>query len=455
MKLLLISEAGYGIDPLFRASNRGHQVRVWIKEPSWKNIGDGLLPKVDDWKESEKWCDFVVFDHSGMSEIRKQIKKPCFGGGEWSDKLEKDRTFAHSIFNSLGFDKIESVKVKTIEEAQKHVVEHKKSHVVKPVGKNVDSHHVIIGEYEDGSDVNAILESYKAQGLKPEYLEIEERKLGIEVGLSGWFIADGKGGGEWSGDIEINFEHKRYATGFPEGIGPLTGETGTAQIYVPQTNRFFKDTLDKLKPILRKESYRGQIDVSFIVEPKTGKYFPLEATPRLGYPAIYLNEALQITPIEELFYNTAIGNYKFQNKTKKEWCIGVVVMTPGFPSKEEAKKRSDGVPIFKDKKIITLKDLPINPLHLVEVRTSKEGIVTSPGMGYPVVVTGTGKTLDDAKRSCYMNISLTNPNRIYIPNSYWRTDIGDRVMRQMPDIKRLGIIGPDPEVVKEILILVS
>lgn len=413
--------------------SEGHSIRLWIKEDKWKEVYDGLLPKVKTWKDSVQWADFIVFDHTGMTDIWKQVYKikPCFGGSEWADKLEKDRPYAKSVFKQIGLKDFESLKVNTIQEAIAHLQKHKVKHVVKPVGKDVDSHHIIIGEDNSGEDACELLACFDNQGLKPDYLEIEERKTGIEVGVSIWSI-----NGYFSGPININFEHKRLASGYPEGCGPLTGEMGTAMIYQPQDNPFFQRTIAKIAPILKQHSYKGQIDISFIVD-RNGEAWPLEATPRLGYPACMIEQALQISSFADLFYYIAKGQ-TFENKVSLDWAIGIVCIMPGFPSNDEVTKRSVGIPVFG----------PYKQVHLVEVKMGKslngERLVTSKGFGYPMVITGTGKTIQEAKATAYHQISNSNYNRIRVPNMVYRHDIGDRVIRQMDDLIEFGIIESNP-----------
>lgn len=429
MKILWISEAGFSADLALRATFRGHKVRFWIKENHWKQVYDGLLNKVDDWKPHVQWCDFVMFDHTGMSSIWEQVskQKPCFGGSKFADKLEKDRPYAKQVFKNIGLQDFEHEKFNNIDQTIAHLKHHKVMHVVKPVGKQVDSHHVIISEDKNGEDAIGLLESFKNQGLAVDYIEVEERKLGVEVGVSGWFISDNRGAGDWSGDININFEHKRFATGYPEGIGFLTGEMGTAMRYDSRENVLFLKTLDHIKPLLQKENYSGQIDISFIANDEG--FWPLEATPRLGYPACLIEEPLQKTDFAELFYRCAKHDY-FENQVSRDWAIGVVCATQGFPSREQSEKCSYEFPVLNSNKNV----------HLVEVKKSLNRMVTSKGMGYAAVVTGTGTTIQEAKASCYRNISYNNLKRFRVPNMFYRTDIGDRVIRQMPEIERYSIL---------------
>lgn len=441
MKILFLSRAGDGADIALRMKLQGNDVKLWIEETRYDDTFEGLIEKVFAWKPWVPWCDLVVFDQNSktLAAIHESIgsAKPMFGGSAFGLKLEKDRKFGRKIMNEIGFEPLESIEFKTVADVVKHLKGHKVRHVVKPSGAKIQSHHVIIGEQEDSEDVIALLEAFEGQNIPFDYIEVEERKLGIEIGC-GAFSA-GKGG---LTGIDINFEHKHSATG---QLGFLTGETGTIIKAVSDSNKFFRDTLAKAAAILKKENYIGQIDINCILDPKSGKIFCLEWTPRLGYPAIFIQCENQDLPWADLFMMCA-RQMSFDNLVSNDWCIGAVYMTPGFPSDDEVKKRSFEYPIFGSpaamlgKKDESEKSLALSGVHLLEAKILKSRLVTAKGNGMPFVVTAKGETIQKAQKALY---GLLNEDdlmkRPRVPSGWFRTDIGDRVIAQLPDLERLGI----------------
>jgi phosphoribosylamine---glycine ligase len=410
----------------------GNEVKLWIEMDEYDDTLDGLIEKVFAWKPWVSWCDLVVYDQNSkvLASIHNQIgkTKPQFGGSEFGLKLEKDRKYGRKIMNDIGFEPLESIEFKTIPELVKHLKTHKVRHVVKPSGKEIKSHHVIIGECEDNEDVIALLEAFEGQNIPFDYIEAEERKIGIEIGC-GSFSA-GRGG---LVSPDINFEHKHSATG---AMGFLTGETGTVIKAVGQSNKFFRDTLMKVGPILEEEAYVGQIDINCILDPKTGEIAALEWTPRLGYPAIFIQDEAQELPWADLFMMLA-RQMSFDNIVSDDWTIGAVYMTPGFPSADEVKERSLGYPIFGADGGA---DGTNKHIHLLESKRLKDRLVTAKGLGMPFVVTASGATLKKAQKALYGLLDKGNDDRPWVPNGWYRIDIGDRVIDQLPDLERLGII---------------
>lgn len=421
MKILYISKYGDGLDIALRMVLDGQDVRAWIEDPKSQDVYDGLIKKVQSWQSAVQWSDLIVFDNNKQPEIWKQVHriKPCFGGNAWGHKLEMDRKYAHQIMREVGLTPPEALEFKTIKEAIKHVTEHKAKHVIKPQGKKVESHHTFISHYIDGLDAVAMLERFQAQNIPYDCIEVEARiehekdygpwskmEQGVEVGISAWF-----NGEDWCQPICINFEHKHVMAG---EIGPLCGEAGTLMKYDPESseNPLFLRTLDKFKPYLKKANYRGEIDLNLIVTPDGD--FPLEFTPRLGYPAVFIESELHVTPWAKLFWDIANGKDPGL-QVHYDWGVGVVLFSYGFPHEKEYMRTSHELPIFN------VQDL--DHIHLMQAKQGKNGmLVTASGEGYTLVSTGKGPTILQAKEKAYEPI-----NQVRLPNSFYRFDISDKI----------------------------
>lgn len=409
----------------------GNNVRLFIKDPHYRqDIYEGLIDKADDWKLSVSWADFIVFDSNPLDDIWKEVHKikPTYGGSEFGETLEHDRELAHSLMRKLDINSPESKTFNTIKEVMDHLKKHQVAHVVKPFGPQIESHHVIIGEYQTNEDTMGLLEKFEDEHIPFEAIEVEEKISGIiEVGYSCWF-----NGNDWVYPVNVNFQMKRFCSGEDgEGIGFLTGETGTVMKYTrDRENEYFKATLDKIKPLLKANNYKGQLDLGLIVD-KSGNPYALEFTPRNGTPSQYIEHALQKTDIAKLYHGVATGQIR-ENEVSDDWSVGVVVMTPGFPDSRAVKKKSAGTPIFginKDNAAY---------VYLYEAMKKDKKLVTTQGIGYPLCMVNSGTELKHAISGVY---NLLDKRRgVYVPNAFFREDIGRRVMDQMPRINALGII---------------
>jgi len=433
VKILFLTAYGETSDIARRLKNEGNQVRLWIKDPGYrKDIYEGLIDKIQVWQMSVDWADLIIFDSNSMDDIWKQVhkKKPCYGGSEFGAILEKDREYAHKVMEKIGLNRIESKTFDKIEEVTKHLKEHKVPHVIKPFGDKIASEHLIIGKYPDNSDAIALVERFKEMKVPYDGIEVEEKKDGIEVGISAWF-----NGKDFIYPINVNFEHKPFASSLDgHGLGFLTGETGTVLKYdLNSDNKIFKETLFKMKGLLAANNYRGQIDISLIVD-DGGKPWPLEFTPRFGIPSAYIECELQKDDLGKLFSGVANGTLK-ENNVSYDWAMGVVVMSPGFPSSSEVKKQSLHTPIFGINKENAFH------VHLYEAMKKENKLVTTNGIGYPLVVSSSGETIEECQDSVYR---MLDKDGIYVPRSWYRVDIGQRVLQQMGDIKGFGILPPYP-----------
>ena len=240
---------------------------------------------------------------------------------------------------------------------------------------------------------------------------------GVEVGLAGWF-----NGNSWVGPIELNFQHKHVNE---KESGPLCGESGTLLRYLEgYDHEFFKETLDKVVPVLRAADFRGQIDLGMIKNDEGA--WPLEWTPRLGKPSIFISEELHISPWSEFFWAIANGqDYNLQ--AHYQWGVGVVLFAFGFPFDDKCSKISQGL------RVTGMTD-SLAHNHPMQMKRDKKGDwVVGYGAGYVEVSTGRGEAIFDAKNRAYASIS-----GITLPNSFYRHDITQKIDEY--ELRRLGIL---------------
>src|SRR6185295_8817954 len=93
-------------DIAWQIVQEGHNVKYYIKNANAKDIADGFVPKVDDWKKEVDWADIVIFDDVlGMGKEARALRakgKLTIGGTEYTDRLEDDRSFGQEELKSVG-----------------------------------------------------------------------------------------------------------------------------------------------------------------------------------------------------------------------------------------------------------------------------------------------------------------------------------------------------------------
>jgi phosphoribosylamine--glycine ligase len=210
-------------------------------------------------------------------------------------------------------------------------------------------------------------------------------------------------------------------------IGPQTGEMGTAGFWYG-SNSLFQQTLFKMRAKLTACHYVGYVDINCIATARN--IYPLEFTCRFGYPTINLQIEGILTKWGEIL--EALGNGRtFSLRTKKGFQICVVVAVPPFPFVDPdtfRKYSEDAAVIFRK---------PIGDgIHPCDIRLVDDDWRLAGDSGYALVVSGSGSTMDDARREAYNRVK-----NIIIPNMFYRTDIGERWYREGDLLQTWGYLS--------------
>ena len=407
---LFVSTDGLHLDCAWRVQREGHEVRYAIENPAEADIGDGFVPKVEDWREHADWADIVVFDDVlGQGEKAAALRdagKPVIGGTPYTDRLEDDRSFGQDEMKRAGIPILPYREFTDFDAAIAHVREHPRRYVIKPSGEAQNIKRLLfVGMEENGSDVVRVLEAYKRVWSETiKVFQLQQKVTGVEVAVGGFF-----NGTEFMEPININFEHKKL---LPGNVGPATGEMGTSMFWSPP-NKLFRATLAKMAPRLREEGYVGYIDINCIVNGQ-GVY-PLEFTARFGYPTIQIQSDGLGLPLADFFWQMASGGPR-AFKTKRGFQVGVRLVVPPYPFKDRETFES-----YSKGAAIVFKRPPGEGVHVHDVkRVNGEWLVTG-GSGLALCVSGQGSTMREAQKQAYGRIT-----NILIPNMYYRDDIGDR-----------------------------
>lgn len=409
-RFLFVSVSGLIGDIAWQILKEGHEVRYAIRDPHERDIADGFVPKVDDWREHVDWADVIVFDDTlGQGRIAEELRaagKKVIGGTAYTDRLEDDRSFGQEELKKAGVNILPYREFSSFDDAIAYVRAHPSRYVIKPSGEaqNV-KRRLFVGEDEDGADVVRMLEAYgRALADQIPVFQLQKRVTGVEVAVGAFF-----NGREFCSPINVNFEHKKL---FPGNLGPSTGEMGTSMFW-SAPNRLFRETLARMAPKLAEEGFVGYVDLNCIVN--ASGIYPLEFTSRFGYPTIFIQQEGMTTPIGEFFFELANGRgTKF--RTRSGFQVGVRVIVPPYPFDDpgtfEAQSK-DAVVYFK-------RGTP-EEVHIEDVKLVNGQWLVAGSSGVVLVVVGLGPTMRQAKAQAYARLK-----NIVIPNMYYRDDIGDR-----------------------------
>jgi len=406
-KFLFVSWESLSGDLALQIKKEGNEVKAYIKREEDKDVYDGFLEKVEDWKNFIDWADVICFDDVGFGKEADELRKNgklVVGGSEYTDKLEENREFGQQEMKRVGMLTLPHWNFTSHEEAVNFIAQNPGRYVYKPSGdvpsdlKGI----LFLGKDEDGKDLHEILKSNnKVLAKKIKNFQLQKFATGVEIAVGAFF-----NGNDFIYPINVNFEHKKL---FPGDIGPFTGEMGTL-IYWSGPNTIFRTTLEKMREDIRKSGYVGYIDINCIANGRG--IYPLEFTTRFGYPTISIQMEGITTEMGEFLYRLAKGE-NFELKTKRGFQVGVVCGVPPFPYDDKSE-----MALYKDLSII-FKKPNLDGVHLGDVKLVDENWRIAGNTGYAIVVTGSGTTVEDARKQAYSRI-----DNIILQNMFYRTDIG-------------------------------
>lgn len=408
-KFLFVTIEALAIDLAWRIRQEGSEVKFYIADKSCKDVGDGFVEKVDDWKEWKDWADVIVFDDIGFGEMADKFRKEgkiVIGCSAYTDKLEDDREFGQLELKEVGVQTLPNWMFTDFDEAIEFVKKNPGRYVLKPSGKAQDEKELlVVGREENGEDLLEVLEHYKKSWSKSiKIFQLQQFAAGVEVAIGAFF-----NGKDFITPVYVNFEHKKM---FPGELGPSTGEMGTL-CYWSQPNRIFQLTLQKMKDKLAKSGYVGYIDLNCIAN--AHGVFPLEFTSRFGYPTLSIQDEGVLSKWSDFLYEIGSGN-DFDLKTKKGFQIGIVIAVPPFPfddPKSFERYSKDAIVLFKKP--------DLTGVHIGDTKYVEGDWRLAGSIGYGVIVTASGLTVENIRKTVYDRIK-----NIIIPNMFYRTDIGYR-----------------------------
>lgn len=426
INFLFVSKDSLSGDLAWKLIREGHNVRFYFQDRHSKDVYNGFIKKIKDWKAYKKWADVIIFDDENFGKYANELRrrgKLVIGGSIYTDKLETSRRFGQNELAKYGIKTLPGRQFNNYEKAIRFVKRKPGRYVFKPSGhsQSGDKRLIMVSQAKDGRDIIEFLKQNKDVWYKkaPTFL-LQKFVNGVEIAVGAFF-----NGNEFIHPININFEHKRL---FHGNVGPMTGEAGTL-MYWKNSNKIFKATLAKMLPALRKSKYIGYIDINCIVNGRG--IYPLEFTSRFGYPTIQIQLEGIINKTGDWLRRLAKGEH-FKLKIKKGFQVGVVIFTPPVLSEGDDKET---VNTYRDLAINFKDKTKLRGVHLGDVKND-EGTWRIAGIsGWNLVVAGHGKTVGQARSLVYNRIK-----NIQIPNMFYRGDIGSNWTIQRKKLRKWGYI---------------
>ena len=431
MRLLIVDPNGNGLDFAYRAKEAGHHVKLCIRDtPKTNHIGLGLVDVVREFQPFLEWAD-LVFNTDNTRYLRdldsfRVHGTPIIGASQETAQWELDRGCGVEVLKQHGIAVPPYQEFNDYDEAIRYVKKRGTRLVSKPSG---DADKSLSYCAKTPADLVYMLERWKRnpRSVTQPLLFLQDFVDGCEMAVGGWFGPHG-----WNAGWCENFEFKKLMDG---DLGVATGEQGTVLRYVSRS-RLARLVLEPLTDALAALDYCGYIDVNCIIDEK-GTPWPLEFTMRPGWPTFNIQQELHGDPVEWL-WDLASGK-DARAFTMNTIALGVVLSIPDYPYSHLTQKEVIGSPIYG------LTPRLMNHVHFCEAMMGKDVPVDHEGSivkesipvtagDYVLVMSATGQTVYDAKQTAYRRLK-----KLMLPNSpMYRTDIGDRLSKQLPELQKLG-----------------
>lgn len=417
-----------------RLAAEGHDVRVHIAEEGSRDVLAGMVELADSWEAALPWIrevggdGLILFEDAGRGEHQDQLRRDGYhvvGGSALGDQLEQNRLLGQMTLRDLGLRTKPMLPFDNFDDAIAYITAHPFRYVLKFNGSEMPSDANYVGSREDGVDVIAAMRRHQRTWTEdyddPPTFTLMDHVKGIETGLGAFF-----NGREFVGPINLDWEHKRL---FPGDLGELTGEMGTVVTY-RGGDKLFAATLAPLADRLRDARHVGYVNLNTIINDEG--IWPLEFTCRFGYPGFAILSALFAEGCGTILQRIGAGS-STPIATHDGYAVGVVLTVPPFPYHHGYDELSKGMPICLPDDLSAEER---THLHFGEVRLDAGQLVTAGQVGYVMVVTGRGATIEDAQRAAY-----DLAGKVALPNVRYRNDIGTALRTTgLAELTRLGWI---------------
>ena len=84
MKILFLSGWGSAVPLAMHCEESGHEIKFWIEDKDSKDVGEGFVKHVDDYKSHISWADLVITDDTHLGKVNDSIRER--DPGDWRNK---------------------------------------------------------------------------------------------------------------------------------------------------------------------------------------------------------------------------------------------------------------------------------------------------------------------------------------------------------------------------------
>lgn len=431
MRILLIDPTACFLDFALRAEAQGHEVRWFIGPDKLQDggrnvVGDGLIKKIGSWESSMRWADLILNSDNAKYtyhlETWRRQGYPLFCSNRECTAWELDRLLGQKVLQQAGIATLSTVEFSSYRDAMQYQLAHlNKRFVAKP---SADVSKALSYVSKGAEDMLFMLEHWQRTQPKTKFV-FQEFFPGVEMAVGGWCGRNGFS--QW---FLENFEFKKFMN---DDKGCNTGEQGTVMRYLKAEDSVLaQKVLLPLEMELVRQGYMGYVDVAVMIG-EDGTIAPLEFTCRHGWPLFQIQQALH--PDTAGWMKSLLEGWDLFEPVQ-DIAVGVVVTMPNFPFSETLKRSEvTGFPVWG---ITPENRFNIHPAEMMlgegyNEKGKKEPMLVTAG-DYVLVASGTGKIVRSAQDRCYGVI-----DELKIPNSpMYRTDIGNRLEKQLPLLKKHG-----------------
>jgi len=416
MKIAILSKFGSCLDLAMKLQAEDNNVTLHTLTSDDSDIGQGIVSIKTTLGGLSS--DLIINDDVFLGETSDKLRKLgkiVIGGSRITDRLENDREFGYNIMKACGIKVPKSEKFTDFDAGLAFVKKNDGTrYVFKPHGQK---ERFLTHVAESTDEMVAMIKHYKdLWGDTKIAFELQEFVAGIEMAMGGWF-----NGEKFCKQVMPNFEYKKLMNA---DIGPNTGEMGTVICYRTHS-KLYQETLAKAEAFLKTTGYRGFVDLACVVT-KDGAY-GLEWTTRFGYPTIQIQDEVHTkNSWTKFLFKLAQGLTEEVPVDTAKWDVGVAICALPWPQKS-------GVDKFKNTPLFIPDDT--EHIHFDCVWLDGQQYRQAGSWGYICVCTGSEVTIEKAKEKAYKVVDT-----VRVPGGFWRTDIADRVMSDLPTVKSWGWI---------------
>jgi phosphoribosylamine--glycine ligase len=419
MKFIMCSSCGEGANILYNIQDEGNDVALWIKEKSYAQAWDGLLPKLK--KPTPEKDDVVIFDFSGMGELADKFRKAghhVIGGSVFADKMEQYRMFGLDAMVSAGIKipltkEFDDFNPKLVQDFLKEYGGEGKRWVFKPSGDGVGASLTYVSK--DDEDLMFWVEyAEKYFSKEIDSFVLQQFVDGAVVSTEAW----SNGNELILGTLNHTIEVKAMMNC---GLGPATGCSGNILWAEKEAGRIAKEGLLRIQDTVVKEGYKGPIDLNVVAN--NDGIFGLEWCVRFGYSGITNLPLIIDGEVGKFFSDLAHGQGDSAN-LHEGFVSAVRITIPPYP--QEPNKLSDSLKITPNVGL-PIRGLPEDPsdrlkhFHFFEIYDEGDGILRhSPGTG---VIADVRDCADDLEAAFERPYELLED--LILPNKQYRTDLAE------------------------------